>query len=338
MPRDQPIPEESPVPTPALASAEAPHGPPSPEAFEAQTTSSPTGVDDATVETEDSEAASPTRLAEESAPEHAQPNEEQTMLDVHAPHEPVHSWKDALVHIAIIVVGLLIAVGLDAAAEHFHHMRQVSETREALRQELEYNIKLFQQTTRDTRWETVEYKNNLLVFEFLQSHPGTPQEKLPGVLAWDHGDDRYRYAAWETAQQSGITALMPQDEVATDSAMYHDLHHAEDMAEEGYSASHQAEEYIFQDYDPSHLAPAEVARELELTRNVLMWHYRYILALRMIEQRDSGFTSGPTAEDERQVQNSPDEQTRKLLAPAIDLTLRRLKAAGYPDQQTSSGH
>ena len=31
------------------------------------------------------------------------------VIEVHEPHEGVHSWKDALIHIAIIVVGLLIA-------------------------------------------------------------------------------------------------------------------------------------------------------------------------------------------------------------------------------------
>jgi hypothetical protein len=246
------------------------------------------------------------------------------MLEPHAPHEPVHSFKDALIHIAIIVVGLLIALGLDETAEHIHHTHQVAEAREALNQELAYNIKLFKQTTQDTRWETAEYKNNVLVFEYLQQHPGTPQQSLPGILMWTHGDNRYRYAAWETAQQSGITALMPQEIVAQAATMYHDLHHAEDMAEEEFSAGHDAEAYIYQDYNPSHLTPAEVTREIELMRTVLMWHYRYVLALALIAQRDPGFTGGPTSADERQLTNPPDAQTQELLAPARALTLSRL--------------
>jgi len=32
------------------------------------------------------------------------------MIDVHPPHEPVHTWKSFLIHIATIVVGLFIAV------------------------------------------------------------------------------------------------------------------------------------------------------------------------------------------------------------------------------------
>jgi hypothetical protein len=36
------------------------------------------------------------------------------------------------------------------------------------------------------------------------------------------------------------------------------------------------------------------------------------------------------------VSNPPDEQTRKLLAPAESLTLERLKAAGYGPQGADS--
>jgi hypothetical protein len=149
------------------------------------------------------------------------------------------------------------------------------------------------------------------------------------VLLWTHGDNRYRYAAWETAQQSGITALMPQDIVAQAATMYHDLHHAEDMAEEEYSASHQAEAYIYQDYDPSHLTPAEVTKEIELLRTVLMWHSRYVQALALIARRTPGFTGGPTPSDAREVLNYPDAQTQKLLAPARALTRNRLPPSDY---------
>jgi hypothetical protein len=34
------------------------------------------------------------------------------MLDVHPPQEASHSWKGFFIHIATIVIGLCIAVGL----------------------------------------------------------------------------------------------------------------------------------------------------------------------------------------------------------------------------------
>jgi hypothetical protein len=35
------------------------------------------------------------------------------MLDVHPPHKAAHTFKDFFIHIATIVIGLLIAVGLE---------------------------------------------------------------------------------------------------------------------------------------------------------------------------------------------------------------------------------
>jgi hypothetical protein len=55
------------------------------------------------------------------------------MLDVHPPHAPTHTWRDFLLHIATIVIGLLIAIGLEQSVEYLHHRRQLAETREALR-------------------------------------------------------------------------------------------------------------------------------------------------------------------------------------------------------------
>lgn len=43
------------------------------------------------------------------------------MLDFHPPHESVHTLKSFLIHIATIVIGLLIAIGLEQTVERFHH-------------------------------------------------------------------------------------------------------------------------------------------------------------------------------------------------------------------------
>jgi hypothetical protein len=43
------------------------------------------------------------------------------MLDMHPPHQSIHTWRDFFIHIATIVVGLCIAVGLEQTVEFFHH-------------------------------------------------------------------------------------------------------------------------------------------------------------------------------------------------------------------------
>jgi hypothetical protein len=46
------------------------------------------------------------------------------MLDVHPPEHTPHSWRDFFIHIATIVVGLVIAIGLEQTVEFFHHRQQ----------------------------------------------------------------------------------------------------------------------------------------------------------------------------------------------------------------------
>src|SRR5579863_8039658 len=64
------------------------------------------------------------------------------MLDVHAPHETVHTWKDFLVHIVAITIGLLIAVGLEQTVEFFHHRHQRLQLEEQIREVLSDDTEL----------------------------------------------------------------------------------------------------------------------------------------------------------------------------------------------------
>jgi len=55
------------------------------------------------------------------------------MLDVHPPRHAAQSWRDFFVHIATIVIGLLIAVGLEQAVEFVHHRHQRDGLEEQMR-------------------------------------------------------------------------------------------------------------------------------------------------------------------------------------------------------------
>jgi hypothetical protein len=56
------------------------------------------------------------------------------MLEVHAPHESIHTWKSFLIHIATIVIGLFIAVGLEQTVEFFHHRHIRGQLEEQMRE------------------------------------------------------------------------------------------------------------------------------------------------------------------------------------------------------------
>ena len=61
------------------------------------------------------------------------------MLDVHPPHHAASTWRDFFIHIATIVIGLLIAVGLEQTVEAVHHSHQRHQLDEDLRIEAENN-------------------------------------------------------------------------------------------------------------------------------------------------------------------------------------------------------
>ena len=68
------------------------------------------------------------------------PETSRPMLDVHAPHEPIHTWKGFVIHIATITIGLLIAIGLEQLAEYVHHRHQAAAIAGKLRAESYENM------------------------------------------------------------------------------------------------------------------------------------------------------------------------------------------------------
>jgi hypothetical protein len=133
------------------------------------------------------------------------------MLDVHAPHESIHTGKDFLIHIATICVGLLIAVALEQTVEAVHHRHQ----REQLLVSLDHDTRA---TLRDTDFIIDEYHRriqwNRTRIEQVQVALGSRKplaQAAPdeGALITIPADP-----AWEAARASGMIPLFSQGEIA----------------------------------------------------------------------------------------------------------------------------
>jgi hypothetical protein len=59
------------------------------------------------------------------------------MLEVHPPHQAARNWRDFFIHIATIVLGLLIAIGLEQMVERIHEHYELRVAREALEREFQ---------------------------------------------------------------------------------------------------------------------------------------------------------------------------------------------------------
>jgi hypothetical protein len=249
------------------------------------------------------------------------------MLDVHPPHATAHSWRDFFIHIATIVLGLCIAVGIEQTVEFFHHRHELADTREALRQEREENHKHFAEETVNWRRATAAVKNNLLVLRYLQQHPHTPQEKLPGVLDWGQNNSRFTHAVWDVAQQTGVTSLMPREEITEYSQLYRRLQLIGEADGKVWAAMNDAQQYNLTDYDPTHLSSAQLTDVIGLTQTIQTKEYLFGIDMKNLADDIPDFPASVTADELHQLRHFPDTQTWESLAQARALTRERLRAA-----------
>jgi len=256
------------------------------------------------------------------------------MLDVHPVHGAVTGWRDFFVHIVIIAIGLCLAISLEETVKFIHNRFEIAETRRALRQEREENHERLMAETKAWRWGVAELQNNLMLLQYLQQHPGTPREKLPGVLIWSTASFGISSAVWDAAGQSGVLALMPREEIEQNSTLYEVLHREAEHSFEATVAVREAERYDLVDPDPSHLSPEQIAAEIELVQTALGKQWLHGVLIENLVESFPDFPATVTRAELHQLRHYPDAQTTKLLGPAHALTMERLKAAGYVDMDS----
>ena len=137
------------------------------------------------------------------------------MLDVHSPHQAVHTWKDVFIHIAIIAIGLLLAIGLEQTVEYFHHRHQAREARESIQREIEANISITQKAMQNL---IIDRRQLMKVLDLLDS--SAPDGQLLPYLEFAWPTARPQQAAWDAAKIDGSLSLIPSSEIGKASYSY----------------------------------------------------------------------------------------------------------------------
>jgi hypothetical protein len=146
----------------------------------------------------------------------SQPEIPRHMIDVHPPHEAVHSWKAFLIHIATIVIGLLIAITLEQSVEWLHHRHQLRDARRNLAMEIEDNRRVLKLNLEDAgKVQAALIRNQML----LRNHASLPST-IPADLDYSWKFHRAPDAAWLAAKQDGSLSLMPYGELKTIEFIY----------------------------------------------------------------------------------------------------------------------
>jgi hypothetical protein len=147
-------------------------------------------------------------------------------MDIHAPHQPVHSWRDFFTHIVIITIGLFLALMLEAGVEWMHHRHIVHEARANIRQELQGNHDNAQKDLGYIQAAIDRANANLATIRRLRAD----QKNFKGSLDYSMQFASFDSAAWTTARETGALGYMPYKEVQDDGGLYTDQQMVNDQA------------------------------------------------------------------------------------------------------------
>jgi hypothetical protein len=175
-------------------------------------------------------------------------------VDVHLPDKSIRTWKDFLLHLLTITIGLFIALTLEAAVESMHHRHLVREARVNLRSEIENNHQLYAKNARELQQSRTQLAHDLDQLRELRNGKQLPDPKLSWSLNWDgYGD-----AAWKTAKESGAVPHMDSRSIADYTWLYDQQLYVMSMALTLLSEESRVNAVLVVAQEPSKLNPAQI--------------------------------------------------------------------------------
>lgn len=142
-----------------------------------------------------------------------------SLMEVHAPEHPIHTWREFLRHILIVTVGILIALSLEGLVEWRHHRTLAREARENILREITAN---HDRVSRVLAGKEQFEREAADLIAFIDQPRGSQAQPQPKELNFTMVATNA--ASWSTAQATGALAYMNFDEVERYAAIY-DLQH-----------------------------------------------------------------------------------------------------------------
>src|ERR1039458_4273167 len=255
---------------------------------------------------EPAQANDPTQLDSESVetaelPTNENEKEQTPMLDVHPAHHAASTWREFFIHIATIVLGLLIAVGLEQLVEHIHHRIELTDARKALAIERKINIVRFSVENDEFHRFVPTLQNNLALFVYLRQHPGKPAPPSVGALRWTTLDRGMANSAWAAAQHSGVVDSMPQSEARENASLYAHLDRLSQDMFDAQVAVAECTRFRIVDPDPAHLSPQQLDQEIDLVSKALFAYRNIASVMTNDHEAFPDFTPAPSRSEVRAI-------------------------------------
>lgn len=236
------------------------------------------------------------------------------MHEIHPAHS-IASWKEILLHIGIITVGLLMALGIDQTVEYFHHRHQLAEARKHLDIEMKINLLQYQQNLERYRREIPKMQEDIKLLNFLLAHPGTSRDKWPDrfsygfICGWN-----LDHVAWDNMKAAGITSYMSYGEQYRIGSMYAAFLFLNDESLRCADAYRKIGKLMSDETDLSKMSPAQLQAAKDAIEDLLEDINRKILWMNLISRDTPEFPPPsdmpPIVNNRGDFQNSKEDTQR----------------------------
>jgi len=119
-------------------------------------------------------------------------------MDIHTSQGPIRSFKDFVLHLLTVIIGILIALSLEGLLEWHHHRALVQEARSNLASEIRENR---QRLTKGLDSAPGAEQRLKATIEAIDNYRRKPTPRTPN-LDWSYGLFPLNATAWSTAKST----------------------------------------------------------------------------------------------------------------------------------------
>jgi hypothetical protein len=132
------------------------------------------------------------------------------MIDIHPPQHAPMTRREFFTHLCIVILGILIAIGLEQAVEYLHHRHERQALIEGFHRECADNLKVFDLNLDVLRKGIAWDRASLAALRNAQPHGGYITVTMPQPPA-DNNLQSPSRSVWSVAKTSGKVELLPEN-------------------------------------------------------------------------------------------------------------------------------
>jgi hypothetical protein len=215
------------------------------------------------------------------------------MIDVHSPHTTIGNMSEFFLHLFTITIGLLIAVGIEAAVEVHQHHELAAQARQTMTAEIRHNASSVASALADIEKEQKKFAQDLAILQKVQLNPKAPSN---ANLDISYDSTGLEDTAWRTAQVTGALSFMPYAEAAK----FSDIYDAEQVFLKSQSRLAEDEAQMLGTIEEFHLGEGKMSEDaanaMAKQIGILQGHLLALkIASRLLQEEQDAFLQGRPA-------------------------------------------